>query len=59
MRRAKPLLPPIRNKIDLANPTQVRILKRRLGVSDNDLRRTAEKVGNSIAAISKEMEVNK
>ena len=59
MRRAKPLPPPIRNKIDLKDHTQVRILKKRLGISGDDLRRTVEKVGNSIAAISKEIEVQR
>ena len=35
---------------------QVRIFKKRLAISDDDLRRTVEKVGNSISAISKEVE---
>ncbi len=48
MRRAKPQ--PIRNKIDLADPTQIRARTRRLGITTDDLRRVARKVGNSIAA---------
>jgi hypothetical protein len=51
--------PPIRNLIDLSDPRQVRTLKRRLGVSGADLRRIIEKVGTSIAAITKEVELEK
>jgi Protein of unknown function (DUF3606) len=51
--------PPIRNKIDLADPAQVRILKRRLGICGDDLLRAVEKVGNSISAITKELELQK
>ena len=54
MRHAK--LQPIRNKIDLADPSQIRIMRRRLGISADDLRRVVEKVGNSIAAVCKEIE---
>jgi hypothetical protein len=55
MRRIKP--PPIRNKIDLSNANEVRVLKKRLGVSDDDLRRIVAKVGNSIVTVSKEVEL--
>lgn len=51
--------PPIRNLIDLSDPRQVRTLKRRLGVSEADLRRIVGKIGNSIAAITKEVELEK
>jgi Protein of unknown function (DUF3606) len=54
MHRTKPQ--PIRNKIDLADPGQIRCLKRRLGISADDLQRVVEKVGNSIAAVSKELQ---
>jgi Protein of unknown function (DUF3606) len=57
MRHAKPQL--IRNKIDLADPSQIRILRRRLGISDDDLQRVVERVGNSIAAVCKEIESQK
>jgi hypothetical protein len=57
MRHAKPQ--PIRNKIDLADPSQIRILRRRLGISDDDLQRVVERVGNSIAAVCKEIEPQK
>ena len=56
MRRAKPQ--PIRNKIDLADPAQIRAWTRRLGMAD-DLQRVAGKVGNSIAAVSKEIDLRK
>ena len=57
MRRAKPQ--PIRNKIDLADPAQIRAWTRRLGITADDLRRVAGKVGNSIAAVSKEIDLRK
>ena len=57
MRHAKPLA--IRNKIDLADPSQIRILRRRLGISADDLQRVVAKVGNSIAAVCKEIEPKK
>jgi hypothetical protein len=57
MRFAQPQ--PIRNKIDLADPSQIRILRRRLGISAGDLQRVVAKVGNSIAAVCKEIEPQK
>ena len=54
MRHAKPQ--PISNKIDLADPSQIRILRRRLGISADDLLHVVAKVGNSIAAVCKEIE---
>lgn len=51
--------PPVRNLIDLADPRQVRTVKRRLGISRADLRRVVEKAGNSIAAITKQVELEK
>ena len=57
MRCAK--YPPIRNKIDLSDPGQVRAWKRRLGLSTSDLQRIVEKVGNSISAVIKEIELER
>jgi hypothetical protein len=57
MRHTKP--PTTRNKIDVADASQIRILKRRLGVSSDDLHRVVAKVGNSIAAVTKEIESQK
>jgi hypothetical protein len=52
MRRSKPQ--PIRNKLDLADRTQVRLVRKRLGLSDSELTSIVDRIGNSIAAISKE-----
>jgi hypothetical protein len=57
MRRAKPL--PARNKIDLADPKQIRVWTRRLGITADDLQRVVRKVGNSIASVSKEIHLRK
>jgi hypothetical protein len=57
MRRAKP--PPIRNKIDLADPAQIRAWTRRLGITPGDLKRMVGKVGNSVAAVSKEIDLQR
>jgi Protein of unknown function (DUF3606) len=57
MRHTKPLAS--RNKIDVADASQIRILKKRLGVSSDDLHRVVAKVGNSIAAVTKEIERQK
>jgi hypothetical protein len=57
MRCAKHL--PVRNKIDLSDPNQVRAWKRRLGLSTNDLQRLIQKVGNSISAVTKEIELER
>lgn len=54
MRHVKP--PPVRNKIDLTDPNQVRGLKKRLHISADDLQRAVGTVGNSIAAVSKELQ---
>jgi Protein of unknown function (DUF3606) len=51
--------PPIRNKIDLSDPGQVRAWKRRLGLSTSDLQRVVEKVGTSISAVAKEIELQR
>jgi hypothetical protein len=51
--------PPVRNKIDLLDPSQVRAWKRRLGLSTDDLQRVIQKVGNSISAVTKEIELEK
>ena len=48
-----------RNKIDLHDAAQVRILKRRLKVTAEELRRIVEKVGDSIASVCKEIEDEK
>jgi hypothetical protein len=54
MRHVK--LQPVRNRIDLADPSQVRGLKKKLHISADDLQRAVGTVGNSIAAVSKELQ---
>jgi hypothetical protein len=44
-----------RNKFDLSDRAQVRQMSRRLNVSESELRRIAGRIGTSIAAISKEI----
>ncbi|AMA57777.1 MULTISPECIES: DUF3606 domain-containing protein [unclassified Bradyrhizobium] len=53
MRRST--LKPIRNKLDLTDRTQMRLVRKRLGLSDSELTAIAERIGNSISAISKEV----
>jgi hypothetical protein len=43
----------------VADASQIRILKKRLGISSDDLHRVVAKVGNSIAAVTKEIECQK
>jgi phage host-nuclease inhibitor protein Gam len=44
-----------RNKFDLTDRAQVRQMSRRLNVPEQELRRIAGRIGTSIAAISKEI----
>jgi len=57
MRRTRPQ--PLRNKIDLDDPAQSRVWTKRLGISAGDLQRMIGKVGNSISAVAKEIELQK
>ena len=57
MRRAK--LQPIRNRLDLADMRQVRSVKKRLRLSEAELNEIVGRIGNSIAAISKEVALKK
>ncbi|QOZ72617.1 DUF3606 domain-containing protein [Bradyrhizobium arachidis] len=52
MRRSIPK--PIRNKLDLTDRVQMRLVRKRLGLSDAELTAIVGRIGNSIAAISKE-----
>jgi hypothetical protein len=51
--------PPIRNKINLAEPTQVRAWTRRLDISADALKAAVDKVGNSVAAVAKQVELQR
>jgi len=48
-----------RNRVDMADRVQVRVIKRRLGLSEPQLNQLVDRVGNSIAAISKEVALRK
>jgi hypothetical protein len=50
---------PIRNKINLTDPGQVRAWTRRLGLPADELKVMVEKVGNSVAAVTKEVELRR
>jgi Protein of unknown function (DUF3606) len=49
--------PPVRNKINMADPSQVRAWTRRLDVSVEALKAVVDRVGNSITAVAKEVEL--
>jgi hypothetical protein len=51
--------PPIRNKIDLNDPDQARAWTRRLNLSADALKAVVGKVGNSVAAVTKELELQR
>jgi hypothetical protein len=51
--------PPLRNKIELADPAQLRAWTRRLGMSVDSLKSVVDKVGNSVAAVTKEVELQR
>jgi hypothetical protein len=51
--------PPIRNKIDMAEPAQVRAWTRRLRIPADELKSIVEKVGNSVAVVAKEVELQR
>jgi hypothetical protein len=51
--------PPIRIKIDPADPAQIRAWTRRLGVSADALQVVVDSMGNSIAAVTKEVELQR
>jgi Protein of unknown function (DUF3606) len=57
MRRAKHRH--FRNRVDMADKVQVRVIKRRLRLSEPELNKVVDRVGNSIAAISKEVALRK
>jgi hypothetical protein len=51
--------PPVRNKIDMADPVQVRAWSRRLNARADALQAIVDKVGNSVAAVTKEVELQR
>ena len=57
MRRMKSQ--PIRNQLDLTDAAQVRSVKKRLRLTEDELNEVVGRIGNSIAAISKEVAMKK
>ncbi|MGJ4892328.1 DUF3606 domain-containing protein [Bradyrhizobium sp. HKCCYLRH3099] len=55
----RPKIQPIRNKLDLTDKVQVRIVTRRLRVTQTELAQIVGRIGNSIAAISKEVHLQR
>jgi hypothetical protein len=48
-----------RNRVDMADRVQVRVIKRRLHLSESELNKLVDRVGNSIAVLSKEVALRK
>jgi hypothetical protein len=49
----------VRNKIDLADPAHVRAWTRRLKLPKSELQLLIDKVGDSVSAVMKEIELQK
>jgi predicted transcriptional regulator len=50
---------PVRNKIDLTNASQVRAWTKRLDISADELRAIINKVGDSVATVTKQIELRR
>ena len=57
MNKRKPTY--FRNALDLRDKVQVKVLRKRLKLSDQELASVVQKSGNSIAAIVKEASISK
>jgi hypothetical protein len=57
MRRVKH--PPVRNKIDLTDASQVRAWTKRFDINADGLKEIVNKVGTSVATVSKEIELQR
>ena len=55
----RPKIQPIRNKLDLTDRVQVRVVTKRLGVSQSELTDLVGRIGNSMAALAKEVHLQK
>ncbi|WP_316194690.1 DUF3606 domain-containing protein [Bradyrhizobium sp. SZCCHNRI3052] len=51
----RPKIQPSRNKLDMTDQAQVRVVTKRLKMSPGELTEMVERIGNSIAAITKEV----
>ncbi|WP_409187684.1 hypothetical protein [Bradyrhizobium sp. RDM4] len=49
----------IRTTLNLTDVRQVKSVRKRLGLSDTDLVRIVDKIGNSLAAIQKEVDLER
>jgi Protein of unknown function (DUF3606) len=49
----------IRNKINLTDPSHLRAWTRRLDLAPDELKAVIEKVGNSVTAVTKEVELRR
>ena len=49
----------MRTTLNLADAKQVKSVRKRFGISDADLVRIVDKIGNSLAAIQKEAELER
>ena len=50
---------PIRTVLNLADPNQVKSVRKRLSISASDLARIVDRMGNSLATIEKEVELER
>jgi hypothetical protein len=51
--------PPVRNKINLTDAIQVRAWTRRLDITADALRAVVSKIGDSVATVSKEIDLQR
>jgi hypothetical protein len=52
-------VPPLRNHIAMNEELEVKYWTKHLGVSQDELQRAVDKVGNSAAAVRKELETSR
>ena len=52
----RPKVQPTRNKLDMTDQVQVRIVTKRLKLSEAELTQMVGRIGNSITALAKEVE---
>jgi hypothetical protein len=52
----RPKVQPTRNKLDMTDHVQVRIVTKRLKLSETELTNMVGRIGNSITALAKEVE---
>jgi hypothetical protein len=55
----RPRVQPIRNKLDLNDRVQMRIVTKRLGITPSELNDLVGRIGNSISALAKEVHLQR